>query len=188
MAQRRGFPDAIYRPAGPRLRHHRGRGSRAWRAGRSVCASQSQRSRDASGASPAVSFPRPATGWTCAAFWSPGRTPSRRGGPSAMRCRCSVNRRRSRLPRSSRMKPTGRRRCRGSAMSWRGCRGTASGIGAGARAARRRRDATGRIAADVGAGVVIAGAYGHSRLSEWILGGVTRRLVNPSNRCSLLSR
>jgi nucleotide-binding universal stress UspA family protein len=44
-----------------------------------------------------------------------------------------------------------------------------------------------RIASNVGAGVVIAGAYGHSRLSEWILGGVTRRLVNPSNRCSLLS-
>ena len=44
-----------------------------------------------------------------------------------------------------------------------------------------------RIASDVGAGVVIAGAYGHSRLSEWILGGVTRRLINPSNRCSLLS-
>ena len=44
-----------------------------------------------------------------------------------------------------------------------------------------------RIASDVGAGVVIAGAYGHSRLSEWALGGVTRRLMNPSNRCSLLS-
>jgi len=44
-----------------------------------------------------------------------------------------------------------------------------------------------RIASDVGAGVVIAGAYGHSRLSEWILGGVTRRLISPSNRCSLLS-
>jgi nucleotide-binding universal stress UspA family protein len=44
-----------------------------------------------------------------------------------------------------------------------------------------------RIASNVGAGVVIAGAYGHSRLSEWILGGVTRRLVNPLNRCSLLS-
>jgi nucleotide-binding universal stress UspA family protein len=43
-----------------------------------------------------------------------------------------------------------------------------------------------RVASDVGAGVVIAGAYGHSRLSEWILGGVTRRLVNPSSRCSLL--
>jgi len=44
-----------------------------------------------------------------------------------------------------------------------------------------------RTASDVGAGVVIAGAYGHSRLSEWILGGVTRRLINPANRCSLLS-
>jgi nucleotide-binding universal stress UspA family protein len=44
-----------------------------------------------------------------------------------------------------------------------------------------------RIASEVGAGVVIAGAYGHSRLSEWILGGVTRRLINPPSRCSLLS-
>jgi nucleotide-binding universal stress UspA family protein len=44
-----------------------------------------------------------------------------------------------------------------------------------------------RIAADVGAGAVIAGAYGHSRLREWILGGVTRRLINPTSRCSLLS-
>src|SRR5229473_7946236 len=44
-----------------------------------------------------------------------------------------------------------------------------------------------RIASDVGAGVVIAGAYGHSRLSEWIFGGVTRRLINPTNRCALLS-
>jgi nucleotide-binding universal stress UspA family protein len=45
-----------------------------------------------------------------------------------------------------------------------------------------------RIAAELGAGVVVAGAYGHSRLREWILGGVTQRLVNPLNRCSLLSR
>lgn len=44
-----------------------------------------------------------------------------------------------------------------------------------------------RVASDVGAGVVIAGAYGHSRLTEWILGGVTRRLINPAHRCSLLS-
>lgn len=44
-----------------------------------------------------------------------------------------------------------------------------------------------RIASDVGAGVVIAGAYGHSRLSEWMLGGVTRRLINPSRHCSLLT-
>lgn len=45
-----------------------------------------------------------------------------------------------------------------------------------------------RIASEVGAGVVVAGAYGHSRFREWILGGVTRRLINPLNRCSLLSR
>jgi len=44
------------------------------------------------------------------------------------------------------------------------------------------------IAADVGAGLIIAGAYGHSRFREWALGGVTRQLINPSNRCSLLSR
>jgi nucleotide-binding universal stress UspA family protein len=44
------------------------------------------------------------------------------------------------------------------------------------------------IASEVGAGVVVAGAYGHSRFREWILGGVTRQLINPLNRCSLLSR
>jgi nucleotide-binding universal stress UspA family protein len=46
----------------------------------------------------------------------------------------------------------------------------------------------GRIALDVGAGVVVAGAYGHSRLREWVFGGVTKELVTPSSRCSLLSR
>jgi nucleotide-binding universal stress UspA family protein len=45
-----------------------------------------------------------------------------------------------------------------------------------------------RIVADVGAGIVIAGAYGHSRFREWILGGMTRHLVADSTRCSLLSR
>jgi nucleotide-binding universal stress UspA family protein len=45
-----------------------------------------------------------------------------------------------------------------------------------------------RIASEIGAGLVVAGAYGHSRLREWVLGGVTKRLVNPSNYCSLLSR
>ena len=40
-----------------------------------------------------------------------------------------------------------------------------------------------RIASELG-----AGAYGHSRLREWAFGGVTRRLLNPSDRCSLLSR
>jgi nucleotide-binding universal stress UspA family protein len=45
-----------------------------------------------------------------------------------------------------------------------------------------------RIASEIGAGLVVAGAYGHSRLREWILGGVTQRLINPAGRCSLLSR
>jgi len=44
------------------------------------------------------------------------------------------------------------------------------------------------IAAHVGAGAVIAGAYGHSRLREWVLSGVTRHLATESRRCAFLSR
>ena len=44
------------------------------------------------------------------------------------------------------------------------------------------------IAAHVGAGIVVAGAYGHSRFREWVLSGVTRHLVTESRRCALLSR
>ena len=36
-----------------------------------------------------------------------------------------------------------------------------------------------RIASEVGAGLVIAGAYGHSRFREWVFGGVTKRLLTP---------
>ena len=43
------------------------------------------------------------------------------------------------------------------------------------------------IAANVGAGVVVAGAYGHSRLREWVLSGVTRHLATESRRCAFLS-
>jgi nucleotide-binding universal stress UspA family protein len=43
------------------------------------------------------------------------------------------------------------------------------------------------IAADVGAGVVVAGAYGHSRFRELILGGMTQHLITQSTRCVLLS-
>jgi len=52
------------------------------------------------------------------------------------------------------------------------------------------RDATvqlDEIAADVGAGVVVAGAYGHSRFRELILGGMTQHLITQSSRCVLLS-
>jgi nucleotide-binding universal stress UspA family protein len=43
------------------------------------------------------------------------------------------------------------------------------------------------IAANVGAGVVVAGAYGHSRFRELILGGMTQHLIAQSTRCVLLS-
>jgi nucleotide-binding universal stress UspA family protein len=45
-----------------------------------------------------------------------------------------------------------------------------------------------RIAGDITAGFVVAGAYGHSRFREWVLGGVTQHLVQQDARCSLLSR
>jgi nucleotide-binding universal stress UspA family protein len=37
------------------------------------------------------------------------------------------------------------------------------------------------------AGLIVAGAYGHSRMREWIIGGVTRSLLDDSACCSLLS-
>jgi len=44
-----------------------------------------------------------------------------------------------------------------------------------------------RIAADVGAGVIVAGAYGHSRFRELILGGMTQHFITQTARCVLLS-
>lgn len=44
-----------------------------------------------------------------------------------------------------------------------------------------------KVAGDVGAGLIVAGAYGHSRFRELILGGVTQHLVTQSTRCVLLS-
>lgn len=44
------------------------------------------------------------------------------------------------------------------------------------------------IASNMGAGLIIAGAYGHSRLRQWVLGGVTQHFVTQPSRCVLLSR
>ncbi|MBB4371965.1 nucleotide-binding universal stress UspA family protein [Bradyrhizobium sp. cir1] len=44
-----------------------------------------------------------------------------------------------------------------------------------------------KAAGDVGAGLIVAGAYGHSRFRELILGGVTQYLVTQSARSVLLS-
>jgi nucleotide-binding universal stress UspA family protein len=38
-----------------------------------------------------------------------------------------------------------------------------------------------------GADIVVAGAYGHSRFREWVLGGVTRNLITRSRHCALLA-
>ena len=43
------------------------------------------------------------------------------------------------------------------------------------------------IVRDEGAGLVVAGAYGHSRLREWIFGGMTSNLLLQMERCSLIS-
>lgn len=37
------------------------------------------------------------------------------------------------------------------------------------------------------ADLIVAGAYGHSRFREWVLGGVTRNLLRHGGRCLLLS-
>ena len=53
---------------------------------------------------------------------------------------------------------------------------------------------TGNDAADLHAAadrercdVIVAGAYGHSRVREWMLGGVTKDLLMSQHRCSLVS-
>jgi nucleotide-binding universal stress UspA family protein len=64
------------------------------------------------------------------------------------------------------------------------------GISASAIATRALIDVTARLtilAQDEGAGVIIAGAYGHARLREWAFGGVTRELLAQNKCCVLLS-
>lgn len=44
-----------------------------------------------------------------------------------------------------------------------------------------------RATDDVGADLIVAGAYGHSRLREWVLGGVSRDLLVGAAHCVLVS-
>ena len=48
-------------------------------------------------------------------------------------------------------------------------------------------DTLAKIANDVEADLVVAGAYGHSRIREWAFGGITRDLLLRDRRCTLLS-
>lgn len=53
-----------------------------------------------------------------------------------------------------------------------------------------RSDIAGEIIAaadDIGAGLIVAGGYGHARLREAVLGGVTQELLNDAPVCLLLS-
>lgn len=43
------------------------------------------------------------------------------------------------------------------------------------------------LAQDEGAGIIVAGAYGHPRLQEWAFGGVTQDLLHQQKCCALLS-
>ena len=43
------------------------------------------------------------------------------------------------------------------------------------------------IAQQEGADLIVAGAYGHSRLREWAFGGFTTELMQPTQRCSFVS-
>jgi nucleotide-binding universal stress UspA family protein len=43
------------------------------------------------------------------------------------------------------------------------------------------------VAASQNADLIVAGAYGHSRLREWVFGGFTKTLLHPVHRCSFLS-
>lgn len=56
--------------------------------------------------------------------------------------------------------------------------------------ARIKRSASESIAAiadETGADLLVAGAYGHSRIREWAFGGVTRDLLMHGHRCTLMS-
>jgi nucleotide-binding universal stress UspA family protein len=44
-----------------------------------------------------------------------------------------------------------------------------------------------RLAKDEGADLLVTGAYGHSRLGEWVFGGVTQELLATSPICCLMS-
>jgi nucleotide-binding universal stress UspA family protein len=64
------------------------------------------------------------------------------------------------------------------------------GVAASACAVHAVRDAPAEIEAiakQLGAGLVVGGAYGHTRVREWVLGGVTRDLLLRPARCSLVS-
>jgi nucleotide-binding universal stress UspA family protein len=67
---------------------------------------------------------------------------------------------------------------------------TANGVASTSRVDRSEGDDAAQLAAiarRLGAGLLVGGAYGHARLREWALGGVTRDLLLQPPQCSLVS-
>ncbi len=44
-----------------------------------------------------------------------------------------------------------------------------------------------RVAKEDGVDLIVAGAYGHSRLGEWMFGGMTRELIDEAPVCLMMS-
>jgi nucleotide-binding universal stress UspA family protein len=64
------------------------------------------------------------------------------------------------------------------------------GVAASAQAiAMKTNEAIGlwTVAKELDAGLIVGGAYGHTRLREWVLGGVTRDLLLQPTCCSVVS-
>lgn len=78
------------------------------------------------------------------------------------------------------------RACTDDVVAWLGCHGIAA---AGRVEPKKGDDAEllATIARDVSAGLMVGGAYGHTRVREWVLGGVTRDLLLRPVGCSLIS-
>ena len=65
--------------------------------------------------------------------------------------------------------------------------GVSVGAKAFLRSERSVADELLRFAKDGNADLIVAGAYGHSRLGEWMFGGVTQELLAKSQLCCLFS-
>lgn len=67
---------------------------------------------------------------------------------------------------------------------------TRHGVAAAARAEVGANGEAGQlrnVAKEIDAGLVVGGAYGHTRLREWVLGGITRDVLLHPDHCSLVS-
>ena len=134
---------------------------------------------------PLLVVPEAATGWTCAACWSRGRTPpeARRAVGDALPLLRKA--REVTIVEILEDETTARRRWRGSGTSWPGCRVMASAASAGARsrgdaaAQLERSPATSAPAWSLPALMVIRGCR------ELILGGVTEsgQSIEPAASC-----